>query len=580
MTTLISAQSISYDIGASRLFDGLSFVISQGDRIGLIGSNGCGKSTLLHLLNKSLHDFVGQISFASSVKIALIEQQLPERFLAMSMLDAVVDNLPSEQQVELWRAQITLSDMGFDDSYWEKPIGTLSGGQFVRVLLARALVIEPDILLLDEPSNHLDLPTLIWLERFLNKWNGTFVIVSHDQRVLDHVTHCTWILRNKHLYIINQKCTKARKVLADKDRADEERHRSEQREISRIERSAQRLAIWGGDFGTESLSRKAKSMGKRAESLRTVMTHLNVVEPWKLRLLGQSLQADRLLELSSIPVSTAKENMTLFEVSFQQVKSGDRVAILGRNGVGKSSLLKVLWDNYQSANLTDVRYFHPRAKVGYYDQNLDQLCDDDSLNDALYPFCPESHEVRKMALISAGFPYSRHKQRVVELSGGERSRLLFVGLSLANHHFLLLDEPTNHLDIEGKEELADSLRNFEGGLLLVSHDRELLERSCNRFWYIDEGQLVEMTCLDTVYERMSIDTDTPSVVSNYLGFSAVTDMELIHEYEDEELLLDRLFELQKLLTQDMSRKIKHQKPSLQVKWQKEIDKIKSELELD
>ncbi|MGI9889150.1 ABC-F family ATP-binding cassette domain-containing protein [Vibrio chagasii] len=587
MTTLISTSSISYDLTSCRLFDGLSFTIKKGDRIGLIGSNGCGKSTLLRLLNRDLPDYVGSVSFASYAEVALIEQHLPKRLLTMSMLDSVVDNLPTETQLsEQWRAQIILSNLGFDESYWDQAIGTLSGGQYARVLVARALIVEPDVLLLDEPSNHLDLPTLLWLEQFLMDWKGTFVMVSHDQRLLDHVTNCTWVLRDKKLQTFSQTCTQARKALEEKDRADAERQEAEQKEINRIEKSAQRLAIWGRDFDNEGLARKAKSMEKRAAGLRTTVTRLDTIEPWTLSLSGESMKANRLLELASVPIAAAQDQSPLFEVLFQQIKSGDRVAILGKNGAGKSSLLKVLWASYQASQLEDNGYFHPQAEVGYYDQSLNQLCDEHSLIDSLYPFYPVSQEARKMALISAGFSYERHDQKIAELSGGERSRLLFVGLSLAKYHFLLLDEPTNHLDIEGKEELADCLTCFEGGLLLVSHDRELIESSCNRFWYINDGQLVEMTYLDAVYEAMAVGNqvdslevggETPSTVLSRSTVSENQHSELVQN--DDELLLERLLELEALLTQDQSRKAKHQKPDLQQKWQKEIVSINAKLEL-
>ena len=416
-------------------------------------------------------------------------------------------------------------------------------------------------------------------------------MVSHDQRLLDYVTDSTWVLRDKRVLTFSQKCTEARKALEDKDRTDAERQQAEKKEIDRIEKSAHRLAIWGRDFDNEGLSRKAKSMEKRAEGLRSTMTRLDSVEPWTLSLSGEPMKANRILELSEVPITAADDQAPLFEVLFQQIKSGDRVAVLGKNGAGKSSLLKALWANYQASQLGDNGYFHPNAEVGYYDQSLHQLRDDHSLIDSLYSFYPVSQEARKMALISAGFPYERHEQKIAELSGGERSRLLFVGLSLEKYHFLLVDEPTNHLDIEGKEELANCLTQFDGGLLLVSHDRELIEKSCNRFWYINDGQLVEMTYLDAVYEAMSVihqgknaESCSASIQSNSIvcvdSGSELPKTDDQQSQTDEEGLLERLLELEELLSKDQARKAKHQKPNLQVKWQQEIVRINAMLELN
>ncbi len=168
---------------------------------------------------------------------------------------------------------------------------------------------------------------------------------------------------------------------------------------------------------------------------------------------------------------------------------------MGRNGGGKSSLLRLLWQQMNDASPLPGLRLHPRLHPGYYDQTLEQLPDDASLLDALTPFAP-SADTRKRALIAAGFGWARHSQKVSTLSGGERSRLLFVGLSLARYSLLLLDEPTNHLDMEGKAALAQTLRDYPGGVLLVSHDRQLISESCNRFWLIDNAGLTEWHSLE------------------------------------------------------------------------------------
>nr|VUD29645.1 glutathione-regulated potassium-efflux system ATP-binding protein [Raoultella sp. NCTC 9187] len=234
---------------------------------------------------------------------------------------------------------------------------------------------------------------------------------------------------------------------------------------------------------------------------------------------------------------------------------------------GKSSLLRLLWDSCSSRRGRRLR-LHPRLSPGYYDQTLHQLDDNHSLLEALEAFAP-APEARKRALISAGFGWARHGQKVSTLSGGERSRLLFVGLSLARYSLLLLDEPTNHLDMEGKEALADTLRDYPGGLLLVSHDRQLIARSCNRFWLIDDQGLSEWHDVDEVYARLS----------NAAGRSerpAQAPAALTH-VEESDALLERLISLEQRLAEDMARKPKHQKPQQQARWQEEIAQINARL---
>lgn len=457
MSTLLSALSVGYDNNFGPLLVEVSFSLKKGDRIGLIGHNGCGKSTLLKILSGDLPASAGSVTPAHQCLMARVEQHLPEALHDCSLLDAVMARLPENQRVsESWQGEVLLSSLGFAPTSWTLTAGTLSGGQHTRLLLARALIRQPDLLLLDEPSNHLDLPTLLWLEQFLQNWSGSFVLVSHDRHLLDQVTNCTWILRDKTLQFFRLPCTAARKALEEQDEADAHRRQAEQKEIDRVAKSAQRLAVWGRVYDNEDLARKAKQMEKRVDRLKEEQTTLSAGSQWRLRLKGEALDADRLLALPQLDVRPAAEVPVLFRLASLRVKSGDRIAIVGRNGCGKSSLLHHLWREYQDPNQREA-VFHPRVRIGYYDQSLQQLRDEDTLSEALSHFAPLTEEQRKMALIGAGFPYLRHQQRISTLSGGERSRLLFVGLTLANYSLLLLDEPTNHLDMEGKEELAETL---------------------------------------------------------------------------------------------------------------------------
>lgn len=451
MSTLLTAQSLRVDTAFGTLFDSLSFTLKKGDRIGLLGDNGCGKSTLLKVLDGTDSPAAGTVALAGHCLMARVEQHLPDAIFPLTMLDAVLAQLPLAERDSLrWKAETLLAGMGFTPQDMTLRSATLSGGQHTRLLLARALIHEPDLLLLDEPSNHLDLPTMLWLEHFLQNWSGSFVLVSHDRQLLDAVTNGSWILRDKTLHYFALPCTAARKALEAKDESDAQRHKAEQKEIDRVTASAKRLATWGKVYDNEDLARKAKQMEKQVERLKESQTALTAGSQWTLTLRGDALRADRLLEIENLGVPPAPGLSELFNIDIARLKSGDRVAIVGRNGCGKSSLMKLIWRCFSDEQSDTGLKLHPRVSAGYYDQTLNQLPDDATLFDALEPFAPDPQH-RKMALISAGFPWARHGQNVSTLSGGERSRLLFVGLTLARYSLLMLDEPTNHLDMDGKE---------------------------------------------------------------------------------------------------------------------------------
>lgn len=569
MSTLLSAHAVGFDNAFGPLFHSLDFSLKKGDRIGLIGDNGSGKSTLLKILSGELAASHGSVTPASHCLLARIEQHLPETLLEASLLDGVIARLPAAQRnSERWRAEALLHTLGFSTAQQSQTAATLSGGQHMRLLLARAMILQPDLLLLDEPGNHLDLPTLLWLENFLIGWQGSFVLVSHDSALLDRVTNCSAILRDRTLHVFRLPCTAAREALAQQDEADAQRHQAQQQEIARVESSAKRLAIWGRTYDNEGLARKAKQMEKRIDWLKAAQTTLSAGSPWQLQLQGEALQADRVLALPPMSIQPAAGAPTLFSLPALQVKSGDRIAIVGHNGCGKSSLLRQLWHSWQQG---DSPLFHPRARVGYYDQSLQQLRDDQTLSAALHGFAALSDEQCKMALISAGFHWLRHQQKVASLSGGERSRLLFVGLTLARYSLLLLDEPTNHLDMTGKEELAQALQQFAGAVLLVSHDRSLIASSCNRFWLIEQQQLSEWHDWPQVTARLA----TAHVPVDYpLAAAAVDDRP-----GDEDALLQALLVLEEKLQQDEARKAKHQKPAQQQQWRREIAQLKQQLNL-
>ena len=574
MTTLISTQALQLDTHDGFLFNELAFTLRQGDRIGLIGHNGCGKSTLLGLLSGTREASSGTIHYARACRLQHVEQHLPVELASLSLYDALL--APVLDQPELhWRVDSLLAELGFDQETAQVPVHSLSGGQHTRLLLGRALLQEPNVLLLDEPSNHLDLPSLLWLEQFLLAWRGAFILVSHDQRLLDNVATRSWILRDSRLYDFDLPCGPALAALAEADMAAVARHAAEQKEIDRLSASSARLALWGRTYDNEDLARKAKTMQRRIDKLKDEQSFVSDGAPWRLSLRGKALAADQLLALDALDVRAVPASPLLFHVGQLWLKPGDRIALLGANGSGKSSLLRLCWQAIQvQEERSDLRYHHA-ANIGYYDQSLKQLADDADLSDALYPFAVQneaarSQVARKQALISAGFPYARHGQTVATLSGGERARLLFLGLSLASYHLLLLDEPSNHLDMQGKAELGQALRGFAGGCLLVSHDRDLIETACNRFWVVADGQLEEWPDAASAYARLSVEdgqalTPVSRVENSPLPLTDVDGQ------------LERLCELEQLLAEDLARKPRHQKPASQQAWLVELERLNQAL---
>lgn len=574
MTTLMSTHSLQMSAGHLPLFDNLNLSIQSGDRIGLIGANGCGKSTLLSLLAGQCQPHDGRVQQASLCRCEFVAQHLPPRLHSLSTRAVLLDALGNDPGAE-WQVDKMLTGLQLDEQT-ALPVSDLSGGQHSRLQIGRALLRQPNLLLLDEPSNHLDLPSLLWLEQFLLSWRGALVLVSHDARLLDRVTSDTLILRDGRLHRFALPCSRARAALAEEDEQTRLRRADEQKEIDRLSASSKRLAIWGREHDNEKLVRQAKSMEKRIVKLQEEQSVVATNAPWRLELRGLSLPADALLRLEALDICPAPGLPPLLRAEELRLRSGDRVALLGANGTGKSSLLRQCWSELCTQSISEGWYCHPGASIAYYDQSLQRLDDGASLADALYALTPLPAVALRQALIRAGFPYTRHGQAVSTLSGGERARLLFLALSLGNHHLLWLDEPTNHLDLAGKEELAEALNGFAGGVLLVSHDRDLIERCCNRFWLIKEGRIHEAHSAERAYAELIHDPRT-NPANDSLDPGRGTS---IGTEPDEERQLARWYELEALLAADLARKPRHQTPRLQQAWRDELHRLTARLGLD
>ncbi len=575
MTTLLNVLDISFSRGSLPLFKNISFSLNLNDRVGFVGHNGSGKSTLLSLLTGSEQPDEGEVRMPRGQRVALVEQFVPERLAQLTLIGSVLDILPAEeQQSNRYRVDELLQQLGFPLEQCELPMHSLSGGQQNLGLLARAILLQPELLLMDEPGNHMDVMALTHLQRYLlSSQSIPFLMISHDRELLNNCTNRTVFLRDKTLYSFDLPFDAAAEALAEQDVQSAKARQAEEKEIKRLQASAKRLAMWGRTYDNEDLARKATSMQKRVERLKQEQTVLSQGSGLELQLHTDSLRAKSLMTVENLKVVTPDGNHELLIIEFQHIRPGDRVALLGRNGVGKSTTINRL---VNAIGMTDnnVR-FNPNVNPGYYDQELEQFSTSHGRFDWLRERTEVTDDRIKQVLLQNGISYGDFDRSVDKLSGGECARLMFMVFQLNKPNFLVLDEPTNHIDIQGREQLEQQLIESDATLLITSHDKRFIERVANRWWWINDGKLIELNGLDEFYEIVERDASEKQVNSKPAGKAANLNQQNIM---NEDGKLARIDELETLLTEDRARKLKFQKPLRQQGWEEELQKLWDELD--
>ncbi len=367
-----------------------------------------------------------------------------------------------------------------------KPLSVLSGGQKKLVGLARLLLVRPDVLLLDEPDNHLDLPGKIYLEKLIREYEGTVVIVSHDRYLLDAVvTHIADLEDGKltvfegdySSYVMDKEARIARQ---------EQMFRAQQKEIGRLEAAIKRYAIWGKVYDNEDFAAKAKSMQKRLDKMDKIDKPVTERRQMGLQLNGWR-GSNKVLELDGVSKSFGKRQ--IFKQLNETIWHGERVGLIGPNGSGKSVFIRMLLEQ-EEPDQGEIK-IGPSVSVGHYAQEHETLDFDQTLLDTVRYAGNMSESNAVAYLLRYLFTYQQITQKIGDLSGGERSRLQLALLVLSGANFLLLDEPTNNLDIAAAEVLEQALEDFVGTVLVISHDRYFLDRTVQRLLAIENGQLVE-----------------------------------------------------------------------------------------
>lgn len=331
--SLININDVSYQAGTKTLFEGLSFSIEPGDRIGLVGHNGCGKSTLLALLLGELSVDAGRIHHQRGLKIGRVEQFLPDALLTSSAHAALLNCLPEdERNARAYEVDTLLNSLGFDESLQHSQMQNLSGGQKNLVLFGRALIQSPELLLLDEPGNHMDVSAMAILKSYLSRADvPAFLMISHDRDLLDSVTTQTLWLRDERAYRFQMPYSEARLALQAHDEAAIKKRQAEEKEIDKLKVSAKRLATWGKVYDNEDLARKAKTMEKRIDKLEDQKTFVSQGTGLSIRVDAELLKTKQVFTFEGQKICTPDDHL-LFTVPELTFRPGDRIALLGVNG--------------------------------------------------------------------------------------------------------------------------------------------------------------------------------------------------------------------------------------------------------
>ena len=514
---VISANNLTkeYD-GSNTVLNKVSFAINKGERVGIIGINGAGKSTLLKILSGQLPHEGGDFFVSSDLRIGYLEQDggfdsdrtvieevnkvfehFPEMEKEMERLLAEEELTRYEQLREryermggyMYQSEIRgiLTSMSFDESMYNKKISTLSGGEKTRLALAILLLEKPDILFLDEQTNHLDIGTLKWLEQYLKGYRGTMIIVSHDRYFLNETVNRIFEIENARLNIYEGNYNFYAAERRNRREAEMRQYEKQQKEVQRQEEMIRRFK----QRGTEKLAKRAASREKRLSAMELMQRPDQSKGKLKLNF-QQNFQSGKdvlLAEDLSKSFGYGINRVELFRGVSIDVKRGERVCIVGANGIGKTTLIKMLMGDLVSTT-GHIRVGH-NVQFGYYDQGQQLLNDNNTVIEELqdaYSLYSEG-ELRN---ILGRFLFRGEEvfQEVGSLSGGERARLSLLKLMMSGANTLILDEPTNHLDIESKEVFEEALLEFPGTCLIVSHDRYFLNRIPTRIMELTENGLV------------------------------------------------------------------------------------------
>ncbi|WP_027793595.1 ATP-binding cassette domain-containing protein [Paraburkholderia acidipaludis] len=510
---MIRFNQFSLARGTKPLFDQTSFTLNPGEKAGLVGANGAGKSTLFAVLRGELHADAGDFSLPPSWRIAHVAQETPA--VDRSALDYTLDGDAALREIEAHiasaaaahdgaaeaeahaafadadgytapaRAEALLLGLGFTLEQTRAPVASFSGGWRMRLNLAQALMCRSDLLLLDEPTNHLDLDAIVWLEDWLHRYPGTLVVISHDREFLDSICNVTLHLENQQIKRYGGNYSQFEILRAQQLALQQNAYEKQQRTVAHLQSFIDRFKA------KATKARQAQSRVKALEKMELIAP-AHASSPFTFEFRTPDSAPNPMLVMEDVRCGYRAENggeTPIVERVSLSIQSGQRIGLLGANGQGKSTLIKTLAGTL--ASLSGELRTGKGLQIGYFAQHqLETLRPDDSPLQHLARLAPDTREQELRDFLGGfNFPGEMATAPIAPFSGGEKARLALALIIWQKPNLLLLDEPTNHLDLETRHALTMALAQFEGTLILVSHDRHLLRATTDQFMLVAKHRL-------------------------------------------------------------------------------------------
>ena len=524
---ILSCKDICKSYGIRDILKNITFSINEGDKVGIIGANGEGKSTLFKIITKELSQDSGEVFIDKNKTLGYLSQNLAlnsEKNIyeeALSVFDELLniesklssleikmsepyDEKKASYHEKLIKDYTTLQDLyshkggyvykgeisrvlkglGFTENDFYKSINTLSGGQKTRVALCKLLLRKPDIILLDEPTNHLDLEAISWLEDYMKNYKGTVLVISHDRFFLDSVTNNTFEVIGGKVECYNVPYTKFIDLRKKNYEAKLKAYNLQQAEIKRQEAIIEKFR----SFNREKSIRAAESREKVLEKMEKIEAPTHAKEASKIKFEASVKSGYDVLHIENMAKSYGDKS--LFSNLNLDLKRGEKVALIGENGRGKTTLFKIIMDKVEADK--GVKVLGTNVNVGYYDQEQSDLNLDKTIIDEVWDDFPNLTTSKLRSYLASFLFTGDDVFKVINtLSGGEKCRINLLKLILSKSNLLLLDEPTNHLDIISREALEDAILEYDGTLMVISHDRYFLNKVISRILELKEDGVSE-----------------------------------------------------------------------------------------